>query len=168
MDRRGWHALGRLSGVSMAMAFIGSIVWGGCSSDANTYCDATGCHTCDAYGCTGGGGADTLYGGADADKFVYTATSDSTSAARDVIMDFVHGIDRIDLSLIDANTSSNGNQAFAFVAGQTSNVVANSVTWFESNGNTIVQADVNGNTTADLAIVLTGINLHLAASDFVL
>jgi len=117
---------------------------------------------------TGGGGADTLYGGADADKFVYTATSDSTSAARDVIMDFVHGIDRIDLSLIDANTSSNGNQAFAFVAGQTSNVVANSVTWFESNGNTIVQADVNGNTTADLAIVLTGINLHLAASDFVL
>jgi hypothetical protein len=29
-----------------------------------------------------------------------------------------------------------------------------------------VQADVNGNTTADLTLELTGINLHLTASDF--
>jgi hypothetical protein len=28
----------------------------------------------------------------------------------------------------------------------------------ETNGNTILQADVNGNSTADLAIVLTGVN----------
>jgi hypothetical protein len=51
---------------------------------------------------------------------------------------------------------------------QNSSVVANSVTWFESGGNTIVQADVNGNTTADLTIVLTGLHHNLTASDFIL
>jgi hypothetical protein len=75
---------------------------------------------------------------------------------------------------IDANTSSKakGDQAFAF-AGQNANAVANSVTWFESGGNTIAQADVTGpdaqgNTTADLTVVLTGINHNLTASDFML
>ena len=61
----------------------------------------------------------------------------------------MHGADIINLSAIDANTSSNRNQAFVY-GGQNANVVARSVTWFESNGNTIVQADVNGNATADL------------------
>jgi hypothetical protein len=37
------------------------------------------------------------------------------------------------------------------------------VTWYESGGNTLVQADVNGNATADLTLELTGINLNLAA-----
>ena len=59
------------------------------------------------------------------------------------------------------------DQAFLF-GGQNENVVANSVTWTESGGNTVVHADVNGNTTADVTIVLTGINLHLTASDFIL
>jgi hypothetical protein len=39
---------------------------------------------------------------------------------------------------------------------------------YESSGNTFVQADVNGNTTADLMLVLTGTNLNLTASDFLL
>ena len=84
-----------------------------------------------------------------------------------MITDFVHGTDLIDLSAIDANTSLGGNQAFAF-GGQNANVVARSVTWFETGGNTIIQADVNGNTTADLMITLTGTNHNLSASDFVL
>jgi hypothetical protein len=33
-------------------------------------------------------------------------------------------------------------------------VVANSVTWYESGGNTFVQADVNGDTAADFTIEL--------------
>jgi HSP20 family molecular chaperone IbpA len=36
-----------------------------------------------------------------------------------------------------------------------------SVTWFESDGNTTIQADVNGDNSADFAVTLTGINLHL-------
>ncbi|WP_208647119.1 hypothetical protein [Mesorhizobium kowhaii] len=52
------------------------------------------------------------------------------------------------------------------VAGHASNVVAHSVTWYEGGGNTIVQADVDGNTTADLTIILTGINHNLTGLDF--
>lgn len=115
----------------------------------------------------GGLGVDILTGGAGADVFVFNALADSTPAGFDVVQDYVHGIDKIDVVGIDANTSKNGNQTFAF-AGQNSGVVANSVTWYESDGNTFVQADVNGNTAADVLIELAGTNLHLSASDFLL
>ena len=110
----------------------------------------------------GGLGADMLTGGAGADRFVYSAFADSTLTQLDVIQDFVHGTDMIDIAGIDASAAKNGNQAFTFA------VVANSVTWHESLGNTFVQADVNGDTTADLRIELTGTSLHLSASDFLL
>jgi hypothetical protein len=44
------------------------------------------------------------------------------------------------------------------------------VTWFtdQASGNTIIQADLNGNSVADMQIVLTGINPNLHAADFVL
>jgi hypothetical protein len=71
------------------------------------------------------------------------------------------------VSWTDHSGQGKGDQAFAF-AGQNSSVVANSVTWYQSGGNTFVQADVNGNTTADFAVRLTGINLNLSASDFLL
>jgi Ca2+-binding RTX toxin-like protein len=117
----------------------------------------------------GGGGADTMIGGAGIDKFLFTATADSGPSAPDLIADFVHGVDIIDLSAIDANSSSKakGDQAFSF-DGQNSNVVANSVTWYESSDNTIVQADVDGNTTAEFMIVLMGVNHNLTVSDFIL
>ncbi|TIQ28074.1 MAG: hypothetical protein E5X48_31995 [Mesorhizobium sp.] len=117
----------------------------------------------------GGVGADTLTGGAGADTFYYGSdVSDSpVSAANDIITDFVHGVDKIDLSSIDANTVSGGDQAFLF-GGQNAATVANSITWSESGGNTIVHVDVTGNTGADFQITLTGINLGLTASDFVL
>ena len=115
----------------------------------------------------GGSGADILTGGLGADRFVFSALADSAPGTPDLVTDFVHGTDIIDLSAIDANTSSSGNQAFAF-GGQNANVVANSVTWFESGENTIIRADVNGNTTADFMITLTGTNHNLSASDFIL
>ena len=117
---------------------------------------------------TGGGGADILAGGSGADTFIYKALSDSAPATPDTITDFVHGTDLIDLSLLDSNTALSGNQAFLW-GGQNANVVANSVTWHEDGVNTIVQADVNGNTAAaELAITLTGINLGLTDKDFIL
>ncbi|KUM23939.1 hypothetical protein AU467_32385 [Mesorhizobium loti] len=117
----------------------------------------------------GGVGADTLTGGLGADTFYYgSAISDSpVGAGNDTITDFVHGVDKIDLSSIDANTASGGDQAFLF-GGQNAATVANSITWSEVGGNTIVHVDVNGNTSADFQITLTGINLGLTASDFVL
>jgi hypothetical protein len=52
--------------------------------------------------------------------------------------------------------------------GEDSHVVANSVIWFENAGNTIIQADVNGDTTPDIRITLSGIGLQLNEFDFFL
>lgn len=45
----------------------------------------------------GGAGADTLYGSSGVDTFTYAALTDSTNSATDVISDFVHGTDKIDV-----------------------------------------------------------------------
>ncbi|MEY9403658.1 Ca2+-binding RTX toxin-like protein [Bradyrhizobium japonicum] len=116
---------------------------------------------------TGGLGKDLLIGGAGNDRFVFAALADSPPVGFDVIQDFRHGADRIDLAAIDANAAQGGNQAFTF-AGQNAAAVANSVTWSQSGGNTFVWVDVDGNTTADLAIQLTGTGLGLTAADFLL
>ena len=49
---------------------------------------------------TGGGGGDTLTGGAGADTFVYAAASDSTASGYDIITDFQHGSDLLDLTAV--------------------------------------------------------------------
>ena len=120
----------------------------------------------------GAAGLDRMTGGGGGDTFRFSALGDSTTSTgtADVIMDFTHGVDKIDLSAIDAKTTgsgSTGDQAFLF-GGMNANAVANSVTWFESGGNTILRLDSNNNTTADMVIVLTGTNLNLDASDFLL
>ena len=118
----------------------------------------------------GGAGQDTLTGGLGADTFVFSALTDSdkNSAASDIITDFQHGVDKIDLHLIDANTVAAGDQAFAFVAAPHADTIANSVTWSESGGNTIIHIDVDGDTTPDMQIVLTGTGLGLTAGDIIL
>jgi Ca2+-binding RTX toxin-like protein len=115
----------------------------------------------------GGNGGDTLIGGSGADRFVFTVLANSSPAIPDTIVDFTHGVDLIDLSAIDANTSAGGDQAFAF-AGQNANAVAHAIIWYETGGNTVVQVDVNGNTIADLAIILAGIDHNLSSTDFIL
>ena len=109
-----------------------------------------------------------MTGGAGADRFVFTAVSDSTSSARDTIVDFVEGTDKIDLHAIDANTKSGatGNQDFLFF-GSSKTAVANQVTFNYSGGNTIVSADTNGNSTPDLVVVLAGLHA-LTSNDFLL
>jgi Ca2+-binding RTX toxin-like protein len=56
-----------------------------------------------------------LTGGAGSDTFDFNALSEMglTSTTWDVINDFVHGLDRIDLSTLDANAALAGNQAFS-------------------------------------------------------
>jgi len=100
----------------------------------------------------GGLGADVLRGGSDNDVFDYDSVLDSYAGSMDLIYDFSAG-DRIDLSTIDADNTLGGDQAFTFIgaaaftaAGQV-RAVGGGTTW-------MVQADVDGDGTADLTIAV--------------
>ncbi|WP_064681737.1 cadherin-like domain-containing protein [Rhizobium bangladeshense] len=112
---------------------------------------------------------DDLWGGSGNDTFVFTSAGDSTSVAPDTIFDFHHGFDKIDVSGLDAytlNPSTPGDQAFAW-GGTT--VTAHGAWYTESGGNTILHFDTNGDANSDeTTIVLTGTNLGLTDSDFLL
>ena len=127
----------------------------------------------------GGSGSDLLTGGLGNDVFDYNAISDSGVGPgnRDVITDFqadadaLANNDAIDLFGIDANPGTGVDDEFTFVANATPavnpGVQANSITWYQSGGNTIVQVDNTGDTTAELEIELTGLHT-LADTDFIL
>ena len=68
---------------------------------------------------TGGTGRDTLFGGAGSDTFRFHSVNDSNGATRDVIGSFEFDLDRIDVSIIDANASLSGNQAFRWTDATT-------------------------------------------------
>jgi len=67
----------------------------------------------------GGAGADSLSGDTGADRFVFKALSDSgiTRSTRDIIQDFEDGIDKIDLSAMDANTKTSAIDDFTLLHG---------------------------------------------------
>jgi VCBS repeat-containing protein len=119
----------------------------------------------------GNGHADTLYGGGGNDVFRYQSLEDSLSTGnRDGIQDFSAG-DLLDLSRIDADVHTAGDQAFVFVAdgvftGQAGQVRAThdpgSPIWF-------VEADVDGDMVADLTIiVVTSDQDPITGGDFIL
>jgi hypothetical protein len=116
----------------------------------------------------GGAGADRLVGGAGADHFVFALASDSTKAARDTIVDFTEADhDKIDLSLIDAKPSADGNNDFHFIGQGAFTHTEGEVRYEIKNGNTFVDADVNGDGQADLSMKLLGEHT-LTASSFIL
>ncbi|WP_232627912.1 calcium-binding protein [Methylobacterium sp. Leaf118] len=118
---------------------------------------------------TGGGGKDTLTGAGGADAFVFGSLAESgPGVARDIITDFVAGQDRIDLSMIDANTTAGavGNQAFTWVTGAFSNT-AGELHQVALGADTLVEGDVDGNGAADFQILLRGPQT-LQETDFVL
>jgi serralysin len=101
----------------------------------------------------GGAGADTLVGGQGRDLFVYTQVSDSTVGASDHILDFVSGVDRIDLSGLKQFIS--GGNKFAFAdefAGKSGQIVLAT----DGQNNTQVKVDFSGDGQADFAINLIG------------
>lgn len=116
----------------------------------------------------GGLGRDVMTGGAGADVFDFNAITETgtTGATRDVIIDFVQGSDKFDLSTIDANTVLAGNQAFTFIGAAAFSGVAGELR-ASGGSTTLVHGDVNGDMTIDFSITLTGV-YALLASDFVL
>ena len=113
----------------------------------------------------GDAGRDVMAGGAGYDRFVFTSLSNSRPTARDVITDFAHG-DKIDLSLMDANTRWSGRQAFHLVSGFTG--AAGELTAAKTSWGFLVSADVNGDGQADFALSVKTALAALHSYDFVL
>jgi hypothetical protein len=115
----------------------------------------------------GGTGGDLLRGGDGHDKFVFKAFSDSGKVAttRDVIADFTHG-DRIDLSAMDANSHSSGNQRFSLVSDFTG--VCGQVQADKNAKGFLVMGDVNGDKTADFSLQVHTELANLRSYDFIL
>ena len=99
---------------------------------------------------SGGLGKDVLAGGDGADKFVFASVADSNALARDIILDFAQGGDKIDLSAIDA-VQGGSDSAFNFV-GSAALQNAGDLRAYASGANTVVTADVNGDHAPDLLI----------------
>jgi Ca2+-binding RTX toxin-like protein len=103
----------------------------------------------------GAAGKDQLTGGSDADIFHFTALSDSSITARDLVADFEQGIDKIDLSLIDAITTNavGTNDAFTFIGTNTPFTgAAGQLHAFFSAIGQLIEGDVNGDAKPDFSI----------------
>ncbi|MFO1091034.1 MAG: M10 family metallopeptidase C-terminal domain-containing protein [Hyphomicrobiales bacterium] len=114
----------------------------------------------------GGIGTDELWGGAGADRFDFDTIADSRPGSQmDVIQDFVSGVDKIDLSTIDANTGRAGDQAFTRVDVFTG--LAGQLTAVKVGSDVIVSGDINGDRLADFQIKLASV-AAITAADFIL
>ncbi|MGL4962773.1 MAG: calcium-binding protein [Inquilinus sp.] len=117
----------------------------------------------------GGRGDDDLTGGAGADRFLYIdAVQSPVGDGADRIADFSHAQgDKIELWLIDADTTIAGNQAFSFIGTALYSGVAGQLRYSLTGYGTIVAGDIDGDGTSDFHIRVSG-HLTLVASDFVL
>lgn len=116
----------------------------------------------------GGPGIDTMTGGGGANTFVFAAGDSSPVAGQhDRITDFVSGVDHIDVSGIDAISTTAAYDLFRFIGSGSFDGVAGELdySYNSSLGCTVVQGDTNGDRVADFAIDLTG-NIVLLAGDF--
>jgi Ca2+-binding RTX toxin-like protein len=105
----------------------------------------------------GGAGSDDLHGDGGKDTFIFKSVRDSKAAGADTIYDFSsRDGDRIDLSEIDANEKTSGNQAFKFIGDHAFHHKAGELRFEKSGGDTWVYGDTDGDGNADLAIHLNG------------
>jgi hypothetical protein len=104
----------------------------------------------------GGAGKDRQYGGTDdqGDAFIFTARAQRAAGAeRDLVFDFMRGVDDLDLREIDARSATAGDDAFAW-AGQAA--AAHAVWWKATTEGILVRADVTGDASADFEVLLKG------------
>ena len=137
-------------------------------------------------------GADTLTGGLGSDTFVFTDYRDSgitsvplsgggyntVNHGLDTIMDFLSGVDKIDLSQMDADITRDGNQAFHIVdqlSGHAGELRVFLGTDYDSHdpideGFFILQGDVDGDGNVDFQLTAQtqSIDIVHPATDFLL
>jgi Ca2+-binding RTX toxin-like protein len=120
----------------------------------------------------GGDNADMLTGGGGADIFRYDSVAHSTAAARDHILDFMSGTDKVDLSRIDADAIGTGDQAFNFIGDAAFSNVAGQLRFENiSLGGPIwlVQGDTDGDGVSDFEVLLVlSTPDPITAGDFIL
>nr|WP_184148067.1 right-handed parallel beta-helix repeat-containing protein [Amaricoccus macauensis] len=112
-----------------------------------------------------GAGKDTLIGGTGADSFVFSVVTDAGNGLKsDEIRDFssLQG-DKINLSGIDADTGTTGNQAFTFIGANAFSGIAGELQYV--NGR--LAGDINGDGVTDLFLNLIG-NPALSGGDILL
>ena len=87
--------------------------------------------------------------------------------SRDLITDFTVGTDKLDLSAIDADTTKSGENDFRFFGTSAFDGQGGALRYSYDAGRnvTVLEADINGDRAADLAIELTG-NKTFTSSDF--
>ncbi|HEY0837518.1 MAG TPA: calcium-binding protein [Azospirillum sp.] len=114
----------------------------------------------------GDGGRDHLFGGSEADRFDFNFLTDSgTGANRDVIEDFDRTAgDKFDVAGIDARAGAGtDNDTFTFIGSNGFGGVAGQLRYADG----VVQADVNGDRTADFEVGIVGAP-PLQPEDFIL
>ena len=119
---------------------------------------------------TGGAGRDVLFGGPDADTFVYNSLVDSPvgTGNRDRIQHYSSAQgDQIDLSGIDADVNTAGDDGFTFIGTSGFSGTAGELRVADVGPNLIVMGDVDGNGTADFEIFIAN-TAGISAGDFVL
>jgi Ca2+-binding RTX toxin-like protein len=114
----------------------------------------------------GGLGRDLLYGGIDfeVDIFRFASVFDSLAYKYDTIYDFEGGVDKLDLSGIDANSLTLSDQQFQF---SEVSEAANSVWIEETLTDVFVYADYNGDGIADFGVLVVGVS-EISADDIML
>lgn len=118
----------------------------------------------------GGKGIDQLAGGAGVDIFAFIkGDTGKTVVTADSILDFVSGVDIIDLSAIDANarTPLPANEAFTFVGTAAFSKVAGELRYEVVGADAQLSADWNGDGKADFMVLLTSVT-SLSSGDFIL
>ncbi|MBP0616572.1 S8 family serine peptidase [Jiella mangrovi] len=114
-------------------------------------------------------GADRLTGGGGADIFDFNTIGQSgmSAATRDTITDFQQGVDLIDLSGIDALSTTAADDAFTFIGMAPHSGAGATLRYAQTGGNTIIYGDVDANGGGDFSLLLEGL-YTLTQDDFVL
>ena len=125
---------------------------------------------------TGGAGKDYLYGGDGYNTFVFNAVTDTSNSATtcDLITDFWHDYDTLELSAIDASTKISGNNSFVFKGTTAFGTSTSGEIYYkkfnnagESNDYTLVYIDNDNDAASEAIIKLSGL-VNLSAGDFLL
>ena len=129
---------------------------------------------------SGARGSDALIGGGGSDTFIFDDNDSGVGpGGRDQILDFIQGIDRLDIRQIDANVARGSDQAFSasisFWNGVGNEFAANSAGTIKYHyetilgvQHTIIDLNNDADRAADIQIALVGTYSFNNTSDFLL